>query len=82
MKLCLHCSGPRAAGMSRLRLGLVMGPTRASRLSRALIEAISDRADEAGCPAFYWMTQEFNQAARQLYDRMAKLTPSSSIPRF
>ncbi len=48
---------------------------RGKRLGRALIEAVYARADEAGCPAVYWMTQEFNHTARQLYDRVAKLTP-------
>jgi GNAT superfamily N-acetyltransferase len=42
---------------------------------RALIEAVYARADEAGCPAVYWLTQDFNHTARKLYDRVAKLTP-------
>ena len=48
---------------------------RGKRLGRALIEAVYAKADEAGAPAVYWMTQEFNHTARQLYDRVAKLTP-------
>lgn len=48
---------------------------RGKSLGRALIEAVYARADEAGCPAVYWMTQEFNHTARRLYDRVAKLTP-------
>ena len=48
---------------------------RGKRLGRALIEAVYASADEAGCPAVYWMTQEFNHTARRLYDRVAKLTP-------
>jgi GNAT superfamily N-acetyltransferase len=48
---------------------------RGKGLGRALIEAVYAKADEAGCPAVYWMTQEFNHTARQLYDRIAKLTP-------
>jgi GNAT superfamily N-acetyltransferase len=48
---------------------------RGKGLGRSLIEAVYAKADEAGCPAVYWMTQEFNHTARQLYDRIAKLTP-------
>jgi GNAT superfamily N-acetyltransferase len=48
---------------------------RGRRLGRALIEAVYAEADKAGSPSVYWMTQEFNQTARRLYDRIAKLTP-------
>jgi GNAT superfamily N-acetyltransferase len=44
-------------------------------LGRALIEAVYARADAAGAPAVYWLTQDFNLEARQLYDRIAKVTP-------
>lgn len=44
-------------------------------LARALIEAVYARADAAGAPAVYWLTQDFNTTARQLYDRIAKVTP-------
>lgn len=49
--------------------------TRGTGLGRALIEAVYARADAAGSPAVYWLTQEFNHEARQLYDRIAKVTP-------
>lgn len=42
---------------------------------RALIEAVYDAADANGTPSVYWMTQDFNATARQLYDRIATLTP-------
>jgi GNAT superfamily N-acetyltransferase len=42
---------------------------------RKLIEAVYSAADAAGCPSVYWLTQEFNHTARQLYDRIATLTP-------
>lgn len=48
---------------------------RGTGVGRALIEAVYAAADEAGCPGVYWMTQDFNTTARQLYDRIAKLTP-------
>lgn len=44
-------------------------------VGRALIEAVYARADADGCPAVYWLTQEFNTTARQLYDRIGTLTP-------
>jgi GNAT superfamily N-acetyltransferase len=44
-------------------------------LGRALIEAVYTRADAEGAPAVYWLTQDFNTEARQLYDRIAQVTP-------
>ena len=48
---------------------------RCTGVGRALIEAVYDRADAAGAPGVYWLTQEFNHTARQLYDRIGTLTP-------
>lgn len=48
---------------------------RGKGIGRALIEAVYAAADAAGCPAVYWLTQEFNTTARQLYDRIAVVTP-------
>lgn len=48
---------------------------RGTGVGRALIEHVYDRADAAGTPTVYWMTQEFNSEARRLYDRIATLTP-------
>lgn len=48
---------------------------RGGGVGRALIEAVYADADAEGCPSVYWMTQEFNQQARMLYDRIATLTP-------
>lgn len=39
---------------------------------RALIEAVYDRAQAAGSPRVYWMTQESNVTARRLYDKVAE----------
>lgn len=44
-------------------------------LGRALIEAVYAAADAAGAPAVYWLTQDFNHTARQLYDRVGTQTP-------
>lgn len=48
---------------------------RGTGVGRALIEAVYDVADADGCPSVYWMTQDFNETARRLYDRIATLTP-------
>lgn len=44
-------------------------------LGRALIEAVYAAADARGAPAVYWLTQDYNTAARRLYDRVAQVTP-------
>lgn len=49
--------------------------TRGTGVGRALIEAVYKKADEAGCANVYWLTQDFNTTARQLYDRIGKQTP-------
>lgn len=55
---------------------LYADPTaRGQGIGRALIEKVYEIADQDGTPAVYWMTQEFNATARQLYDRIAHLTP-------
>ena len=48
---------------------------RGTGVGRALIEAVYEAADKAGCPSVYWLTQEFNYTGRQLYDRIATKTP-------
>jgi GNAT superfamily N-acetyltransferase len=48
---------------------------RGTGIGRALIEAVYAEADRKGAPSVYWLTQEFNTTARQLYDRIGTLTP-------
>lgn len=48
---------------------------RGTGLGRRLIEAVYAEADARGAPGVYWLTQDFNTTARQLYDRIAKVTP-------
>ncbi|MEM0945764.1 MAG: GNAT family N-acetyltransferase [Pseudomonadota bacterium] len=48
---------------------------RGQGVGRALIEAVYVAADSAGCPSVYWLTQDFNHTARQLYDRVGRQTP-------
>ncbi len=47
---------------------------RGTGVGRKLIEAVYAAADVAGAPAVYWMTQNGNHTARQLYDRVGRLT--------
>ena len=48
---------------------------RGTGAGRALIEAVYAVGDAAGTPMVYWLTQDFNKEARQLYDRVAAVTP-------
>ncbi len=48
---------------------------RGKGVGRKLIEAVYAAADTRGCPSVYWLTQDFNTTARNLYDRVGKLTP-------
>lgn len=48
---------------------------RGAGVGRALIEAVYEAADRRGAPSVYWLTQDFNETARVLYDRVATLTP-------
>lgn len=46
--------------------------SRGQGVGRALIEAVYGRAQAAGSPRVYWMTQEDNSTARRLYDQVAE----------
>ncbi|SHJ90700.1 Ribosomal protein S18 acetylase RimI [Shimia gijangensis] len=48
---------------------------RGTGVGRALIEAVYAAADDSGAGGVYWLTQDFNETARKLYDRLGKLTP-------
>lgn len=48
---------------------------RGQGVGRALIEAVYATADHKGAPSVYWLTQEFNHTARDLYDRIGVVTP-------
>ncbi len=47
---------------------------RGKGVGRALIEAVYEKADEHDCSQVYWLTQDFNEAGRALYDKVAKVT--------
>ncbi|MEJ8574703.1 GNAT family N-acetyltransferase [Microbaculum marinum] len=48
---------------------------RGSGFGRKLIEAVYEAAEARGAGRVYWATQESNETARRLYDRIATLTP-------
>ncbi|KNG95470.1 GNAT family N-acetyltransferase [Pseudaestuariivita atlantica] len=48
---------------------------RGTGAGRALIEAVYAAADTHRAPSVYWLTQDFNETARQLYDRIGRLSP-------
>jgi len=49
----------------------VDGTARGQGAGRALIEAVAAHARERDSARLYWLTQDRNAAARQLYDRIA-----------
>lgn len=70
-----HRHGWREERVVYLQDLYVDSEVRGSGAGRALIEAVYAAADAAGCPTVYWLTQDFNQTARQLYDRIGAVTP-------
>lgn len=68
-----HCWRPE--GVCYLQDLFVTPEARGTGTGRALIEAVYAEADRRGVPSVYWMTQDFNATARQLYDRIASVTP-------
>ena len=70
-----HRSGWKIEDVCYLQDLYVDPAARGSGAGRALIEAVYAAADAAGCPAVYWLTQEFNYAGRMLYDRVAVKSP-------
>ena len=70
-----HRSGWQIEDLCYLQDLYVAPEARGTGAGRALIEAVYAAADAAGRPNVYWLTQTFNATARQLYDRVATLTP-------
>ncbi len=55
---------------------LFVDPTvRGGGVGKKLIEAVYAAADAQGADQTYWLTQEFNDRARRLYDHVATVTP-------
>ena len=47
---------------------------RGNGVGRSLIEAVFNDAIKKGSPAVYWLTQEHNESARKLYDKISGLS--------
>jgi len=70
-----HAHNWRAEDVCYLQDLYAKEAVRGQGVGRALIEAVYGAADANGTPSVYWMTQDFNENARLLYDRIGTLTP-------
>lgn len=70
-----HAHNWRPEGVCYLQDLYAAPEARGTGVGRALIEAVYAAADAVGRPSVYWLTQDFNTTARQLYDRIANVTP-------
>ena len=70
----LHASTWTTATYCYLEDLFVDRAARGADLGTALIEAVSVEAQARGAAKVYWHTQEYNGAARSLYDQVARRT--------
>ena len=70
-----HAHNWRAENVCYLQDLYAKEAVRGQGIGRALIEAVYAAADANGTPSVYWTTQDFNENARLLYDRIGTLTP-------
>ncbi|WP_299149955.1 GNAT family N-acetyltransferase [uncultured Tateyamaria sp.] len=70
-----HRHGWRVENVCYLQDLYAIPEVRGLGVGRRLIEAVYATADANAAPSVYWMTQESNTQARQLYDRIGHLTP-------
>jgi GNAT superfamily N-acetyltransferase len=70
-----HRHGWKIENVCYLQDLFVSPDVRGTGAGRKLIEAVYEAADHANAPAVYWLTQDFNSQARQLYDRIGQHTP-------
>lgn len=69
-----HRHGWKVENVCYLQDLYALPETRGTGVGRALIEAVYAEADRRGAPSVYWLTQEDNDTARKLYDRIAAKT--------
>lgn len=67
-----HRSTTSVAPICYLQDLFTSAAARGKGVGQMLIEAVSQRAKEAGAARVYWQTHETNQIARSLYDRVAE----------
>ena len=70
----VHPSTWALAGYCYLEDLFVAPAARGGELARELIDATAGAARERGVERMYWHTQQFNGAARSLYDQVGRLT--------
>jgi GNAT superfamily N-acetyltransferase len=70
----VHPSTWSLTGYCYLEDLFVARDARGGEVSRSLIEATAAIARERGVTRLYWHTQQFNGAARSLYDTVGRLT--------
>lgn len=73
--LVFHLSTWSASTYCYLEDLYVAPEARGRGAGKALIEAIYATADERGATRTYWVTEEANNSARRLYDRLAVRAP-------
>lgn len=70
-----HRHGWKVENVCYLQDLFVSPDARGRGVGRALIAAVYAKADSAGSPDVYWMTENSNSTARLLYDKVGTLTP-------
>lgn len=69
-----HRHGWRIENVCYLQDLFVAPDARGAGVGEALIRAVYDAADDAGCGGVYWLTQVGNETARRIYDRVGAAT--------
>ena len=75
VRYVIHPHNWKAEEVLYLQDLFVQSGQRDKGVGRALIEAVYKAADDQVLPTVYWLTQDFNQIARRLYDSIATVTP-------
>ncbi|MEL6610125.1 MAG: GNAT family N-acetyltransferase [Pseudomonadota bacterium] len=70
----MHRHGWREDNVCYLQDLYAAPEVRGQGIGRLLVEAVYAAADAAGAPSVYWLTQQSNSVARQLYDRIGVQT--------
>ena len=70
-----HPHNWKIEGVCYLQDLYVCQTVRGMGIGKSLIEAVYAEADRRNSPTVYWLTQDFNEQARYLYDKVAHLTP-------
>jgi GNAT superfamily N-acetyltransferase len=78
----VHPSTWSMTGYCYLEDLFVARAARGTDVAKMLIDAVSREAKARGADHLYWHTQEFNGAARSLYDQVARLTSMRVYERF